>query len=196
MCGCQKGTLSFPLARHYPAVCRLCGDAYSVNHRLCVWGNVSFPLRGCDDSDEEGSANLTGTALALAGPLCSAGCPIIFYPSLTGCTGLPAALRLPHPPPPVTHAGEPRGPPDMHAESQNIMRSYALHGALEQSYQNLQRATFGSSFSSLVFFVQECLSGTGYRDKGRAADGPPLQAGSSHASLAEADLVRVALAEQ
>lgn len=55
--------------------------------RLCVWGSVSFPLRGCDDSDEEGSANLTGTALALGGPLCSAGCPIIFYPSLAGCIG-------------------------------------------------------------------------------------------------------------
>lgn len=53
---------------------------------LCVWGSVSFPPQRRDDSDEEGSGNLTRTAMALGGPLCSAGCPVIFYPGLAGHT--------------------------------------------------------------------------------------------------------------
>lgn len=53
---------------------------------LCFWGSVSFPPQRHDDSDEAGSGNLTRTAMALGGPLRSAGCPVIFYPGLAGYT--------------------------------------------------------------------------------------------------------------
>lgn len=59
---------------HSPVVCFVC------------WGSVSFPPQRRDDSDEAGNGNLTRTAVALEGPLRSAGCPVIFGPGLAEYT--------------------------------------------------------------------------------------------------------------